>query len=218
MLKTFYRILKNNFLVGLVALLPIYVTIRVVLALLHHVDQFMAPYLQDILQGRQIPGLGAVVTFLLITLAGFLMKSMLFRKTGTILENLIASIPFVRTIYTSVKQVLQPLLGDDRHKAFKHVVAFEWPGNGIWVMGFLVKEPDGEPSPDDDVLVFLPTNHLHLGFVLALKRSKLRILDMSIEEALRTQFSLGVAAPDHSMMGNTLSTGLVRAADLPAEE
>ena len=189
--------LKRNFLLGLVAILPIYITIRVVLAVFAYLDQSMAPLIQAHLPVR-IPGLGLLVTLVVITLAGFMMRFVLFRKLGERTERLIDTIPGVRSVYSAVKQVVKPLVGGDEHRAFKEVVTFEWPGNGVWVMGFVVRDdvPTEHRAPDDEILVFLPTNHLHLGWVLALRRARLHPIDISIEDAIRTQLSLGVAAPD----------------------
>ncbi len=198
--------LKRVFLLGLVAVLPAYVTVYVLLALFHLVDGTFAPGIERIV-GFHIPGLGLLVTIVLILAAGFAMNFVIVQRLGRSLEVFIGTIPFVRTVYAAVKQVVQPLLGDDEHMAFKQVVTFEWPGEGLWVVGFLVKEAlvGPEPGPDDEVVVFLPTNHLHLGYVLATKRSRLRPVDMSIEEALRMQFSLGVAAPDVRLTGPSLT-------------
>ena len=194
-----WQFLKQQFLYGLVALLPIYVTVRVLVFVVHYVDQSMAPFLQAYLPVH-IPGLGVISTLLIVLLAGFLARLVVFRQATRTIERWIESIPGVRTVYSAVKQVVSPLLGDGGHKAFKQVVGLEWPGNDLWVVGFLVKDEHQQPGPDDEVLVFLPTNHLHLGFVIATRRSKLHPIDMSIEDALKTQFSLGVAAPHVSMM------------------
>ena len=194
-----WQFLKQQFLYGLVALLPIYVTVRVLVFVVHYVDQSMAPVLQAYLPVH-IPGLGVIATLVIVLLAGFLMRLVVFRQATRFLERVIESVPGVRTVYSAVKQVVSPLLGDDGHKAFKQVVGLEWPGNDLWVVCFLVKDEHAQPGPDDEVLVFLPTNHLHLGFVIATRRSKLHPIDMSIEEALKTQFSLGVATPDVCLM------------------
>ncbi len=197
--RKIWRSLRQQFLLGLVALLPIYVTVRVLVFVVHYVDQSMAPLLAAYLPVH-IPGLGVIATLCIVLLAGFLARLVVFRQVTRTVERWIDSIPGVRTVYSAVKQVVSPLLGDDGHKAFKQVVGIEWPGNDLWVVCFLVKDDHIQPGPDDEVLVFLPTNHLHLGFVIATRRSKLHPIDMTIEEALKTQFSLGVATPDISMM------------------
>jgi uncharacterized membrane protein len=194
-----WKFLKQQFLYGLVALLPIYVTVRVLVFVVHYVDQSMAPFLQAYLPVH-IPGLGVITALLVVLLAGFLARLVVFRQVTRTIERVIAAIPGVRTVYSAVKQVVSPLLGDGTHKAFKQVVGLEWPGNDLWVVCFLVKDDHPRPGPDDEVLVFLPTNHLHLGFVIATRRSKLHPIDMSIEEALKMQFSLGVASPNVPMM------------------
>jgi uncharacterized membrane protein len=199
-----WHALKQSFVVGLVAILPIYITIRVVVGVFNYVDQATSRYLQNLLFGFRIPGLGLVSTVIVITVAGFLTRFVLFRRTGRTFEAFIGSIPFVRTVYAVVKQVLLPLVGDETTRAFKQVVALEWPGNDVWAMGFVVKEEivGDEPGPRDRMLVFVPTNHLHLGFVISTHRERLRPVQVSIEDALRTQFSLGVAAPDLQMLGS----------------
>ncbi|MFH1464917.1 MAG: DUF502 domain-containing protein [Pseudomonadota bacterium] len=194
MLKKTWQFVKSRFLYGLVALAPIYVTIRVVVFVVHYADQSMAPVLANYLPVH-IPGLGLITALVVILLAGFLARLVVFRQATRYFEGLITSIPLVRTVYSGVKQVVAPLLGGDSHNAFKQVVMIEWPGNDLWVMGFLVKDDHAEPGPDDEVIIFLPTNHLHLGFVVATRRDRLRPVEISIEEALKMQFSLGVATP-----------------------
>lgn len=186
---------KRVFLLGMVAILPIYVTIRVVVAVFLYLDKSMAPLIQAHLPVT-IPGLGVLVTLAVILLAGFLMQFVLFRRLGERTEAFIDTIPLVRTVYAAVKQVVEPLLGHGGHDAFKQVVTFDWPGDGIRAMGFVVRDdfPPDARTPEDELLVFLPTNHLHLGFVLGIPRGKLHAVDISIEDAIRTQFSLGVAA------------------------
>lgn len=203
LIQKVWQVIKRSFLIGMVAILPIYITIQVVVAVFNYVDKATSVHIQNLLWGYHIPGLGILTTALLITVAGLLTRFLLFRRAGMALEDFVVSIPVVRTVYAAVKQVLLPLVGDDSHRAFKQVVSLEWPGNDIWVMGFVVKEElvGAEPGPDDKMLVFLPTNHLHLGFVLATRRAKLHPVDVSIEDALRTQFSLGVAAQDFQMLG-----------------
>ncbi len=197
--KKVWHFVRQQFLYGLVALLPIYVTVRVLVFVVHYVDESMAPILKAYLPVH-IPGLGLIATLLIVFVAGFLMRWMVFRQATKKLERTIDGIPGVRTVYSAVKQVVSPLLGDDGTKAFKQVVGLEWPGNDLWVVGFLVKDEHLDPGPDDEVLVFLPTNHLHLGFVIATRRCKLHVIDMSIEDALKMQFSLGVASPHVPMM------------------
>jgi len=215
-LKRSIPTLKRAFVLGLVTVLPAYVTIYVLLALFHLVDGTFAPAIEKI-AGFHIPGLGLLVTVVLILAAGFAMNFVLVQRMGKSVEALIATVPFVRTVYAAVKQVIQPLLGDADHTAFKQVVAFEWPGDGLWVIGFLVKEActGPEPSPDDEVVVFLPTNHLHLGFVLAMRRARLHPVDITIEEALRMQFSLGVAAPNVRLSGASLADARLLADAVP---
>jgi uncharacterized membrane protein len=197
--RKIWQFLQKHFLYGLVALLPIYVTVRVAIFVIHYVDQSAAPILQAYLPVH-IPGLGLIVTLLIVLLAGMLMRLVVVRQATRHLERYIESVPGVRSVYGAVKQVVSPLLGDDDHKAFQQVVGLEWPGNDLWVVGFLVKDEHEVQGPDDEVLVFLPTNHLHLGFVMATRRSKLHPIEMSIEEALKMQFSLGVASPDVPIM------------------
>jgi uncharacterized membrane protein len=198
-LKKIWQFLKSSFLYGLVALAPIYVTVRVLVFVINYADKSMAPVLAAHLPVH-IPGLGLITALVVILVVGFSARLVMFRQITRYFEGLIDSIPLVRTVYSGVKQVVAPLLGGDSHQAFKQVVMIEWPGNDLWVLGFLVKDDHTAPSPDDEVLIFLPTNHLHLGFVVATRRCRLRPVDMSIEEALKLEFSLGVAAPDRALI------------------
>ncbi len=206
-----WRFLRQHFLYGLVALLPIYVTVRVLVFVVHYVDRSVAPLYEPYLP-MPIPGLGLIIALVVVLLSGFLMRLVVFRQATRRLERYIESVPGIRTVYGAVKQVVSPLIGEDEHKAFKQVVGLEWPGNDLWVVGFLVKDEHTEPGPDDEVLVFLPTNHLHLGFVIATRRCKLHPIDLTIEEALKMQFSLGVATPDVPLMPGAVLAKPPRAA------
>jgi uncharacterized membrane protein len=197
-MRRIFQWFQSTFIVGLVTLLPIYVTIRVIVLLFNWVDHGVVELIKRFTD-LHIPGAGVLSTVLVILVAGWLMRFVIIRQSSRRVESFFESIPLVRSVYTAVKQVIKPLLGaEDEPKAFKQVVTFEWPGNDMWVVGFLVKEQQtgAPPSPDDLVTVFLPTNHLHMGFVIVTHRKKLHPVDLTIEEALRTQLSLGVAAPD----------------------
>lgn len=201
--RSFWEIkhgLRTNFIAGLLFLLPAAVTIWLVFAIVRVTDRVLVllppPYRPEDIFGFKIPGLGAIIVLILILITGFLVRNYLGRKLVQLGEAIVSSIPFVRTIYISVKQVVESTLGS-RHDSFKRVVFLEYPRRGIWVLGFVsgtarVKDSQGRKF----LYIFVPTTpNPTSGFLVVMPEDEVRVLDMSVEEAFRLIISSGIAAP-----------------------
>ena len=107
-------------------------------------------------------------------------------------------IPVVRSIYSGAK-VFTETVFTDKGQAFKQVLLVEYPRKGIWSIGFQSGEKVAEAahrSGRNLVCVFVPTTpNPTSGFILMVPREDTVPLDMSIDEAMRLIFTLGVVAP-----------------------
>lgn len=198
--------MRRYFISGLLVWLPIWVTI---LALKFLVDILSATvtllphqYQPDVLIGRHIPGIGVIITLLVIFFTGVVVANFIGRQMVAMGDSLIARIPLVRTIYMGVKQVLQTLFTPGG-QSFRKVLLVEYPREGMWSIAFqtgdgapeIEKSVDGEPM----VSLFIPTTpNPTSGFLLMLPRKKVIELEMSVEQALKFVISLGVVLPTNN--------------------
>ena len=195
--------LRNYLLTGLLALAPSAVTLWVLFRLLNWVDYLLGRYLRFAVFGdRRIPGLGLVVTLLLLIVVGWVAswvgKWIGGRSLVSMWDALLTRIPGVGILYGSAKSIGEAFF-TSRHDAFQQVVLIPWPYPGIWRIGF-VAGPAGAPGRDrlggDLEVVFVPhTPNPASGFVHYVPRASLVYLDWSIENALRVIVSGGVVQP-----------------------
>ncbi|GJM18259.1 MAG: hypothetical protein DHS20C14_04720 [Phycisphaeraceae bacterium] len=145
-----------------------------------------------------LEGAGLFIAILLIYLAGLLLSNFVGRQVYTRVEKLIARIPGFKQVYPHVKQLVDLILGDKK-MAFSEVVLVEYPSKDIWTIGFLTGE--SIRSIDDSAgervqSVFIPTSPTPFtGFTINVPKTKIRQLDMSVEEALRFVITAGVLTP-----------------------
>ena len=156
--------------------------------------------LRDVWQAQwylQIVGL--LLAILLIYLAGLLLRNFFGRQIYRQVERLIEAVPGFKQVYPHVKQVVELVLGE-KAMAFSTVVLVEYPSRDIWTIGFLTG--DSMKAVDDaaggvTVSVFIPTSPTPFtGFTINLKREKVRVMDIPVEQALRFVLTAGVLAPD----------------------
>ncbi|MEI6655491.1 MAG: DUF502 domain-containing protein [Verrucomicrobiota bacterium] len=185
--------LRKTFLTGVVLLVPLVVTIKVLQILFHFTDGLLGPMLSRII-GKPVPGLGLLLFLIGIYLVGLTCRTFVGRLVLKWTEGLIGRIPLARTIYSGVKQLLGPF-GDGSGETLGKAVMVEYPAPGIYTYGFLVKEHLHGPNGIELVNVFICSNHLHLGAVIVVDRRLVTELDMTFEDMIKLMASCGAAAP-----------------------
>lgn len=194
--------LRKTLVAGVVVLVPVVVTIKVMEILFKFTDGILGNALSRLLKVR-IPGLGLLLFLVLIYFTGLAIRTFFGKNFLLWSEQVVEKIPVVRTIYSGVKQLLGPF-GEESGKTFGKPVLVEYPAPGIHTYGFLVKENVGRVSVSDAgraasgelVNVFIPSNHLHLGVVVLVERTSIIEIDVSFEEMIKLMASCGVAAPE----------------------
>ena len=190
--------LRNNFIAGVVVLIPIGITIYLTLFIVKISSKILPKELNpNHYLPYDIPGVEIIISIILITFIGWLSLSIIGKKLLEIFNNILKRIPILRTIYSAFEQMLDMFTKGDKNK--KNVVLVEYPRKGSWAVGFATKENESEisrKSKQNLVNVFVPTTpNPTSGFLLMFPKEEVIYLDMSFEEASRFIVSAGSAEP-----------------------
>ena len=185
--------LKTYFFTGLLILLPAIVSIKVFLWFIKYVDGFFGSWLQHAF-GSHFFGVGIGVTIMLTLVVGMFAQNYFGKKLAGLVDSIFDRLPFIRTIYSVVRQLIQPF-SSEGGKSFRQVVLVEYPMAGRLAIGFVANEHVGSLDGDKLLTVFLPSNHLHLGYLVILPESQVIHVDLTVEEALKMIVSCGIVVP-----------------------
>lgn len=201
--------IRRYLIAGLLVWLPLAATLLVLNFIVGLLDKTIV-LLPDNLQpqnliGMHLPGLGVIISIIILLLTGMLVTNFLGRKLLSFWHKLIARIPLVRTIYISVKQVFETLFSQ-HEPAFRKVLLVEYPRKGMWSVAFQTgrgwKQAAEHIGEDDLVTIFVPTTpNPTSGFLILLPKKDTIELDISVDQALRLVISLGVVAPHKLVEG-----------------
>lgn len=195
--------LKRYLIAGLLVWLPLGVTIAVIKFLVDLFDQSLLliplAYRPETLLGIDIPGIGVVLSFLLILLTGFVVANFLGSKLIAIWESFLSRIPLVRSIYNAVKQIAEAVFGSG-DQMFEKAYLIEYPRKGLWTLAFQTGTHQGEAQQKtemgDTVNLFVPTTpNPTSGFFIMASRHEIIELEMSVDDALKMVISGGVVVP-----------------------
>ncbi|WP_300453472.1 DUF502 domain-containing protein [Accumulibacter sp.] len=196
------QLIKRYFITGLLIWVPLAITAWVLTLIVGTMDQSLhllpaAVHPRNLL-GFDIPGVGAVLTLLVIIVTGVLAANFIGQRLVVWWERLLARIPVVNSIYNSVKQVSDTLFSSSGN-AFRKALLIEYPRRGTWTIAFLTGVPGGEVLrhlEGEYVSVYVPTTpNPTSGFFLMLPRKEVIELEMSVDTALKYVISMGVVAP-----------------------
>lgn len=200
---TDWRRLTRTFLTGLFVLLPIMVTLAVVMWLIGVAETVLGGFIKVLLPSNAyLPGMGLIVSLVLILVVGLLMQAIFFRELITWLEDQLERIPLIKTVYSAVKDLTGFFSrAGGGAKRFGQVVQVQIPGVPIRLLGFVTLEDlagAGLPTPpgEDTVAVYLPMSYQIGGYTVLLPRSYLTPLDMGMEEAMRFLITAGLSRAD----------------------
>jgi len=194
--------LRRYLIAGLLVWVPLGITIWVLHALVSALDQTLLlipeSWRPEALFGFAIPGLGVLLSFLILLLTGVIAANFIGARLILLWESALIRIPFVKSIYSSVKQVSDTLLSD-KGNAFRKALLVEFPHEHSWTIAFLTGTPAQSIAamlPEEHVAVYVPTTpNPTSGYFVLVPVSRVRELDMSVDEALKYIISMGVVAP-----------------------
>ncbi len=194
--------MKRYFITGLLVLVPLVITVWVLKSLIGVMDQSLLllpmEWRPEARLGFYIPGLGTLLTMLIVLVTGLVATNFFGRRIIQFWESLLARVPVVKSIYYSVKQVSDTLFSGTGD-TFGKVLLVRYPHPEAWSLAFQTGVPTPEVAQhcnEDLVSVFIPTAPSPVnGFFFFVKKSDTVELDISVDEALKYIVSMGVVLP-----------------------
>ena len=194
--KSIFSRLRNNFIAGIVVLIPIGITLYLTLFIIRVSENIIPRELNpNNYLPFNVPGVEILIALFFITLIGWLSLSFLGKKFFEFLNNILKKIPILRTIYSAIGQMTESFTKTNNKQ--KSVVLLEYPRNGVWAVGFATQENKGvirDKINQDLVNVFLPTTpNPTSGFLLMFPIDEVIYLNMTFEEASKFIVSAGTS-------------------------
>ena len=192
--KSLFSKIRNNFIAGIVVLIPIGITLYLTLFIIRISGNIVPKEINpNNYLPFNIPGLEIFIALFVITLIGWLSLSFIGKKFFEIFNNVLKKIPILRTIYSAIGQMTESFTkSNDKQKS---VVLLEYPRKGIWAVGFATKENKGiikDKIKEEVINVFLPTTpNPTSGFLLMVPKKDLIYLDVTFEQASKFIVSAG---------------------------
>jgi uncharacterized membrane protein len=195
-----FKKIRNLFFTGLLVLLPVVISLKIVIWGFEKADQILGDLLHLILlkyfnYEGPTTGLGLILLLVLITLTGIFAKNYLGKKLIRIGEGIFKKIPILNTVYNTAKQIMDSLSNQNKN-AFRKVVLIEYPRPGIYSPGFLIGDAPAETEDKTGkkmVIVFVPTTpNPATGYLAFVPLEDVIMLDMSVEDGFKLMLSFGV--------------------------
>ena len=197
--RSIFAKLRNNFIAGVVVLIPIGITLYLTLFIIRISSKAIPKEINpNNYLPFDIPGVEILIALIIITFIGWLSLSFLGKKFFELFNNVLKKIPILRTIYSAIGQMTESFTKTDNKQ--KSVVLLEYPRRGVWAVGFATKENEGlikEKIKEDLINVFVPTTpNPTSGFLLLVPKKDLIFLDISFEQASKFIVSAGTTNID----------------------
>ena len=177
--------LRRSFIAGFFVTVPVVISVAAVLWLFRVIDGFVQPFFLKYFGTEPLPGLGIATTAMAIVVVGAVATNVVGKRLLQRAEWLLLHVPFFRSVYAPVKQLVVAFSPDNEH-GFKRVVLIEDSAKGL-VLGFLTREftIDRGQGPEPLVAVYVPTNHLYLGDIVICPRDRASYPDITVEQGIR---------------------------------
>ena len=199
--------LRNNFFKGILISVPVFITFYIAWILIKFFDNKVTPVLGPLIPQHlnpsnylpfEIPGIGLLTVFIFFAIIGFLTTGLFGRIFSSLVEKILSKIPVLRNIYSGLKQLFETILSK-RSNSFREVILLEYPRKGVWAMGFLTGDTEGEVqrlTKNSMINIFLPTTpNPTSGFLLFVPAKDVLRLSMSVEEGIKMIISAGILTP-----------------------
>ena len=184
---------------GLFAIVPLALTFYIIKIIIVFLDQLTAPIMERI--NLEIPGFGLILTLLIIFALGVFVTNVLGRRLFSWGERLISSIPLVKNIYNTLKQITNAFSGATQTENYQRVIYIQYPRKELWTISFVTGD-SVDKSGEEYYHVFVPTtpNPTSGVFIIIPKKDAIEA-DLTVEEGLKAVISGGLLAPKQSPLG-----------------
>jgi len=196
------RQLRNYLIAGMLIWIPIMVTVWVIRFLSSILDQSLVllppSWRPEALVGQYVPGVGIMLSLLLLFLTGLVARNLFGKRVVTGIEDVVRRIPVIGAVYGGAKTFSETVL-TDTGSSFKQVAMVEFPRKGIYSIGFITSHDLEEAQARTEQLVtcvFVPTTpNPTTGFLVMVPKDEVVIMDMTVDEAFKMLLTLGVVVP-----------------------
>lgn len=207
--QTFMSKLRGAFVRGFAVIVPVALTYWFFRALLNAIDGILSPVFEHFL-GRQIPGLGFISMVILVLIVGLLSRNLVGRVLFRWFEKLVQSVPFVRGVYSAIKDLIGAFTVGGKGTTFRQVVLVEYPRSGLYTIAFVTNEMQFSYSDKrtiDFVNVYIPNPpNPTSGLLILVPKKDAVVLDLTIEQGLKLVLSGGIVTPEVLAQKSTAST------------
>ncbi len=178
--------LLNYFLRGLVVVAPLALTIYVCVLIFTTIDNWLGRWLS-----LTIPGVGFLLTLVLITIVGALASSFVTRSLISALDRMFDRLPFVRLLYSSAKDMLNAFVGEKR-RFDKPVLVAVSADRAVKVLAFLTSDSLASLGAADSVTVYMPQSYGFAGHIIVVPADRVERIDADAAEVMAFIISGGV--------------------------
>ena len=195
---SFRNTFRKRTLTGVVVLVPLVVTFLALRLVFQWLDSLAQPVVKQLTGSKDgLPGLGIVLTFVAVWLAGLIGGNVVGRRVIGHGDELLARIPIIGSIYSPVKQFIQSIASTETTTTFRRVVLAEYPSDDRWILGFATGEvtlPDGQPGR----CVFVPKSpNPATGWMVIFPKARVVDTDLTVEDAMKLVVSGGIVVPEN---------------------
>lgn len=186
--------LLKNFINGILTIVPIILVVYVIYKTFMFLDSLLGNVLKPYLQDSYIPGIGLLTTLVLITVLGWLSTRFISGSIIKLIDRLLEKIPFVKTVYSVIKDTVHSFLGEK--KSFSKVALVTVPGTNMKSLGFITTEnleAFYEPL-SEHVAVYIPQTFQVAGFTFLIPKNDIEIIDVKPEDAMKFILSGGMTS------------------------
>lgn len=193
-MKRVLSLLTNTLLAGLLAILPLWLTVQSLAWLFHFLDAKAGSWTAWVTGGKTYPGAGVLATLVVVLVVGVLVRTVGADRVGRAVDGIVKRIPGVGQIYGTIRSLLDPL-SHPESRPFREAVWVD-VAPGLRCMGFVTSSPFAEaPGEPPRVNVYLPMSHPYVGYVLTIEPDRLRPCEAAFDEVVSYHFSCGSALP-----------------------
>jgi len=188
------RALAKYFVKGLLFLIPVAATVYVLYWLFNTVDSLVRGPFKDALGVPLTRGLGVLITLALILVVGVLASLFITRPLFTLVERLLARLPLVRLLYSSIKDLVGAFMGDKKQFDQPVLITLN-PASNVKAVGFVTRQSLDFLDRHDEVAVYCPQSYNFAGNVLILPKSQIQPIDIDSSDMMAFVVSGGVSGP-----------------------
>lgn len=194
------KIILKSFVNGILTIVPIILVIYVTYKTFMFLDSLLGVLLKQYFKESYVPGIGLLVTLVLITILGFLSTKFITGTVFRFIDHLLDRIPLVKTIYSVIKDTVHSFLGEK--KSFSKVALVTLPGTNMKSLGFVTAE-DLEAFHEplkEHIAVYIPQTFQVAGFTFLIPKEDIEVIDVKPEDAMKFILSGGMTSKKQNIL------------------